>query len=180
MHMPTGKSFDRTASYKDMTLSASYLFVARITCPSVRSECTADRSSDSELPAVAGFAPRNTTEAISFSIPTTGNAATTPCPAGLPVGSCFDSVPVAGCSLLFRDDCRSDNQSEQPHHHARDANFFRPNAPNYFLATAVSGGLVTKAVLDSQLAGTLRTPGVLSPFGSVNAQSSDGNSLYHA
>jgi len=60
------------------------------------------------------------------------------------------------------------------------ANFFRPNAPNYFLAQAASGGVVTKAVLDAQLAGSLRTPGVISPFGSVNAQSSDGNSLYNA
>ncbi len=60
------------------------------------------------------------------------------------------------------------------------ANFFRPNAPNYFLAAAASGGLVTKAVLDSQLGGTLRTPGAISPFGSVNAQVSDGNSVYHA
>jgi hypothetical protein len=60
------------------------------------------------------------------------------------------------------------------------ANFFRPNSPNYFLAQALSGGLVTKAVLDSQLAGTLRTPGVISPFGSVNAQLSDGNSSYNA
>jgi len=60
------------------------------------------------------------------------------------------------------------------------ANFFRPNAPNYFLAQALSGGAVTKAVLDSQLAGTLRSPGVLSPFGSVNAQISDGNSSYNA
>jgi len=60
------------------------------------------------------------------------------------------------------------------------ANFFRPSAPNYFLAQALSGGAVTKAVLDSQLGGTLRTPGVISPFGSVNAQVSDGNSSYNA
>jgi hypothetical protein len=60
------------------------------------------------------------------------------------------------------------------------ANFFRPNAPNYFLAQAASGGLVTPAVLNSQLSGTLRTPGTISPFGSINAQTSDGNSTYHA
>jgi hypothetical protein len=60
------------------------------------------------------------------------------------------------------------------------ANFFRPNAPNYFLAQALSGGAVTKAVLDSQLGGSLRTPGIISPFGSVNAQVSDGNSSYNA
>ena len=60
------------------------------------------------------------------------------------------------------------------------ANFFRPSAPNYFLAQALSGGLVTPAVLNGALAGSLRTPGVISPFGSVNAQSSDGNSNYNA
>lgn len=62
------------------------------------------------------------------------------------------------------------------------ANFFRPNAPNYFLASALSGGAVTKAVLDGALAAsnTLRTPGAISPFGSVNAQISDGNSSYNA
>jgi hypothetical protein len=57
------------------------------------------------------------------------------------------------------------------------ANFFRPNSPNYFLAQSFG---ISKAVLDSQLPGTLRTPGVISPFGSVNAQSSDGNSSYNA
>ncbi|MEZ5344743.1 MAG: hypothetical protein R2681_04215 [Pyrinomonadaceae bacterium] len=60
------------------------------------------------------------------------------------------------------------------------ANFFRPNAPNYFLAQALSGGAVTKAVLDGVLAGSLRTPGTLTPFGSINAQVSDGNSSYNA
>ena len=60
------------------------------------------------------------------------------------------------------------------------ANFFRPNAPNYFLAQAASNGLVTPAVLNAQLAGTLRTPGAITPFGSINAQTSDGNSSYNA
>jgi hypothetical protein len=62
------------------------------------------------------------------------------------------------------------------------ANFFRPSAPNYFLVRALTGGAVSKAVLDGALAGanTLRTPGVLSPFGSVNMQSSNGTSNYHA
>ena len=39
---------------------------------------------------------------------------------------------------------------------------------------------MTKAVLDSQIVGSLRTPGPISPFGSVNAQISDGNSSYNA
>lgn len=62
------------------------------------------------------------------------------------------------------------------------ANFFRPNAPNYFLAYALSGGALTKPVLDGALTatGSLRTPGVFTPFGAVNAQVSDGNSTYNA
>jgi hypothetical protein len=60
------------------------------------------------------------------------------------------------------------------------ANFFRPNAPNYFLAQSLSQGAVNKTVLDSQLGGSLRTPGLISPFGSINAQVSDGNSSYNA
>ncbi len=62
------------------------------------------------------------------------------------------------------------------------ANFFRPNAPNYFLAQALSGGAVTPAVLNGALgqSNTLRTPGTITPFGSVNAQVSDGNSSYNA
>jgi hypothetical protein len=60
------------------------------------------------------------------------------------------------------------------------ANFFRPSAPNYFLAQALSGGLVTPTVLNGALAGSLRSPGTVSPFGSINAQTSDGNSSYNA
>src|SRR5712691_4085033 len=62
------------------------------------------------------------------------------------------------------------------------ANFFRPNAPNYFFVASVTGGAVTKAVFDAALAGanTVRTPGLISPFGEVDAQLSDGNSSYNA
>jgi hypothetical protein len=60
------------------------------------------------------------------------------------------------------------------------ANVFRPNGPNYFLATALSGGAVSKAVLDAALAGSLRTTGPITPFGSVNEQMSNGTSNYSA
>jgi hypothetical protein len=60
------------------------------------------------------------------------------------------------------------------------ANFFRPSGPNYFFAAAVTGGAVSKAVLDAQLAGTVRSTGPLSAFGDVSAQVSDGNSFYNA
>ena len=62
------------------------------------------------------------------------------------------------------------------------ANFFRPSGPNYFLAQALSGGAVTPTVLNGALAatGALRSAGPVSPFGSINAQTSDGNSTYNA
>ena len=57
-------------------------------------------------------------------------------------------------------------------------NFFRPSGPNYFL-TGANG--VPKALFDAALAGTLATPtNVISPFGDVNAQSSIGNANYNA
>jgi hypothetical protein len=62
------------------------------------------------------------------------------------------------------------------------ANFFRPNGPNYFFVNSVTGGAVTKAAFDAALAAanTVRSPGLLSPFGEVDAQLSDGNSSYNA
>jgi hypothetical protein len=44
----------------------------------------------------------------------------------------------------------------------------------------VTGGLVNAATFNSAIAGSLRTPGVISPFGEVDAQLSDGNSNYNA
>jgi hypothetical protein len=109
-----------------------------------------------------GAAPASTQAAVAFSI-----ASTAP---GTPTGiNCFVVIPgmVAQCPA---------GRVVAP----AIANFFRPSAPNYFLAQALSGGGVTKAVLDSQLGTSLRTTGPISPFGSVNAQVSDGNSKYQA
>ncbi|MCA1591071.1 MAG: TonB-dependent receptor [Acidobacteria bacterium] len=62
------------------------------------------------------------------------------------------------------------------------ANLFRPGGPNYFFVQSVTGGAVTPAVFNSVLTGTgaLARPGVISTFGDVSAQVSDGNSVYHA
>jgi hypothetical protein len=62
------------------------------------------------------------------------------------------------------------------------ANLFRPGGPNYFFVQSVTGGAVTPAVFNGLLTstGALARPGVVSTFGDVNAQVSDGNSVYHA
>ncbi|MFN2455831.1 MAG: TonB-dependent receptor domain-containing protein [Pyrinomonadaceae bacterium] len=173
---------------KDMSVSATYLFVGAHHLP---------RPIDLNAPRTdlqiqnfmrfAGRAPANTTEAIAFTIPSRNTAAVPvfPCPGGVPL-QCFNN-PTAGPNqnqvfalivpgIITAPLANLSNRVISP----AVANFFRPSAPNYFLAQGSSGGLVTPAVLNSQLAGTLRTPGVLSPFGSVNAQNSDGNSNYNA
>ena len=171
----------------DMTITGSYIFVGAHHLPHPL-DINAPRT-DLQIQnffRLAGRNPISTTEAVAFSIPTSG----APCPFGIPL-QCFTlaaptgapAYPNAGQTFaiiipgmitapLTNLGSRIVN--------AGIANFFRPNAPNYFLAQALSGGLVTPAVLNGALAGTLRTPGVVSPFGSINAQTSDGNSLYNA
>jgi hypothetical protein len=172
---------------KDMTISGSYIYVGARHLPHPL-DINAPRT---ELQIqnffrLAGRNPVNTTEAVAFSIPTSG----VPCPGGVPL-QCFTlttpvgapAFPNAGQTFaiiipgmvtapLTNLGSRIVN--------AGVANFFRPSAPNYFLAQALTGGLVTPAVLNSALAGSLRTPGTISPFGSINAQTSDGNSSYNA
>jgi hypothetical protein len=60
------------------------------------------------------------------------------------------------------------------------ADYFRRVGPNYFFVAAVTGGAVTKAIFDAQIAGTVRAPGPINPYADVNAQMSDGNSSYNA
>ncbi|HEX7333798.1 MAG TPA: TonB-dependent receptor [Pyrinomonadaceae bacterium] len=178
---------------KNMTLSGSYIYVGAHHLPHPL-DINAPRT-DLQIQnfrRLAGRDPVSTTEAIAFSIPSQNTAAIPlfPCPFGVPL-QCFNMTTPAGAPAyatagqtfaiivpgmitapLANLGSRIVN--------AGIANFFRPNAPNYFLAQALSGGLVTPAVLNGALAGTLRTPGVVSPFGSINAQTSDGNSVYNA
>jgi len=173
---------------KNMSVSATYLFVGAHHLPRPV-DINAPRT-DLQLQNFARFAgraPVNTTEAIAFSIPSSNTTAVPvfACPGGVPL-QCFNN-PTSGPNqnqlfaliipgIITAPLANLSNRVISP----AVANFFRPSAPNYFLAQGTSGGLVTPAVLNSQLAGTLRSPGVLSPFGSVNAQNSDGNSNYNA
>ncbi len=165
---------------KDMTLSAGYLFVGSRHLPHPL-DVNAPRT-DLQISNFGRYAnrnPANTTEV--FLINGACPGPTCFFPTHLAAGTPFANPLLAGDTLvviipgmIVLSPTRGRNISPAI------ANFFRPNAPNYFLAQAASGGLVTPAVLNSQLAGTLRTPGAISPFGSVNAQTSDGNSAYHA
>jgi hypothetical protein len=144
---------------KDMTLSASYLFVGAHHLPHPL-DINAPRT-DLQI---ANFVrcmnrlPVSQTEAVAVSPAACTNIVAQPIPGLVSVTTRGGVVAPAA------------------------ANFFRPNAPNYFLVQALTGGAVTPAVFNSVLAatGSLRTPGVITPFGSINAQTSDGNSVYHA
>jgi hypothetical protein len=165
---------------KDMSISGSYLFVGAHHLPHPL-DINAPRT-ELQISNFARYANRNptsTTEALLVS----GTCPGPTCffPTNIAAGTPFANPLLPGDTLvnivpgmIVLSPTRGRIVSPAI------ANFFRPNAPNYFLAQAASGGLVTKAVLDAQLAGSLRSPGVLSPFGSINAQSSDGNSVYHA
>ena len=172
---------------KNMTLSTSYIFVGAHHLPHPL-DINAPRT-DLQIQNFFRFAGRNpvsTTEAVAFSIPTSGFA----CPGGVPL-QCFTMATPAGApayptagqtfAIIIPGMIAAPITNLGSRIiNAGVANFFRPNAPNYFLAQALTGGLVTPAVLNSALPGTLRTAGTISPFGSINAQTSDGNSTYHA
>ena len=173
---------------RDMTLTGSYIYVSARHLPHPL-DINAPRT-DLQIQnfrRLHGRDPASTTEAVAFSIPTSGAA----CPGGVPL-QCFSLAAAPPGAPAFPNQgvlfailvpgmvtaplTNLGNRIVNP----GIANFFRPSAPNYFLAQALSGGLVTPAVLNGALAGSLRTPGTVSPFGSINAQTSDGNSSYNA
>src|SRR5205814_1546534 len=151
-------TFERQLT-RDMAISASYLFVGAHHLPHPL-DINAPRT-DLQIQNYVrcfGTLPTNTTAVATVSPSSCSNIVAQPIPGMI-------SVTTRGGVIA-----------------PAIANFFRPNAPNYFLAQALSGGAVTPAVLNGAMAasGTLRTPGVVSPFGSINAQVSDGNSKYNA
>jgi len=172
---------------KDMTVSGSYIYVGAHHLPHPL-DINAPRT-DLQIQnfrRLAGRNPVSTTEAVAFSIPTSG----VPCPGGVPL-QCFTLATPAGApafpnagqtfAIIIPGMVTAPITNLGSRIvNAGVANFFRPSAPNYFLAQALTGGLVTPAVLNGALAGSLRTPGTISPFGSINAQTSDGDSLYNA
>jgi Carboxypeptidase regulatory-like domain/TonB dependent receptor len=178
---------------RDMSISGSYIYVGARHLPHPL-DINAPRT-DLQIQnfrRLSGRNPVSTTEAVAFSIPSASTPAIPffPCPGGVPL-QCFNLVTPTGApafpnagqtfaviipGMITAPITNLGSRIVN----AGIANFFRPSAPNYFLAQALSGGLVSPAVLNGALAGSLRTPGTISPFGSINAQTSDGNSTYNA
>lgn len=160
---------------KDMSLSASYIFVGAhhlphpqdINAPISSSLIDNFRRFTVNNPLVPGCPggcpggrnPFSNAEALFFSLPTTNSALfTVRIPGLVVVNNTTGAVIVSPVA----------------------ANFFRPSGPNYFFINSATGGLVSKAAFDAAITGSLRTPGLVSPFADVSAQLSDGNSSYNA
>jgi hypothetical protein len=107
----------------------------------------------------AGIQPTSTTQAVGLSLPLASNASYTVLIPGLVVVNNFNGKRIVNPAV---------------------ANFFRPSGPNYFLLAARTGGLVPKTAFDAAIAGSLLSPGVITPFGETDAQSSNGTSNYNA
>lgn len=143
---------------KDTAVSASYIMVSARHLP---------HPQDINAPVIpnlienfrrfAGRAPVSGGEAFGFSVPTASSAAFT--------------VIVPGILAV-------NNATGQRFISPAAANFFRPSGPNYLFVQSLTG--LNKATFDTLLPGTLRTPGVLAPYGDISAQLSDANSYYHA
>lgn len=131
-----------------------------------------------------GFAPTGLSQAaFGISIPTSGTNFAGGC-AATPYG-CFTNaagrqflILIPGMIAAFAPGNVPDltNKVVNP----IMADYFRKLGPNYFFIASASGGAVSKATFDSQLGGSLATPGPINPYADVNAQLSDGNSYYNA
>jgi hypothetical protein len=151
---------------KDMSLSVSYLFVGTHHLPHPRDiNLMRNDLLIENFRRFFGVAPPDPTSAQFFSLPQTSCAPSAACPQGF-------TVIIPG--ILGR------NAAGQGIISPVAANFFRPNAPNYFFIQALTG--LTPTVFNAILGGanTVRTPGVISPFGDVSAQLSEGNANYNA
>ena len=150
----------------NMSFSASYIFVGAHHLPHPQ-DVNAPRTDllIENFRRFAGRNPASNSESLLFTIP--------------------NSCPGAGCPpgfIVIIPGLVGRNGLGQGVVNPIAANFFRPNAPNYFFVSSITGGLVNKAAFDAALsaANSLRTPGLITPFGEVDAQLSDGNSNYNA
>jgi len=151
---------------RDMSIAANYIFVGAHHLPHPRDiNLMRNDLLIENFRRFFGVAPPDPTSAQFFSLPTANCAPSAACPTGF-------TVVIPG--ILGR------NAAGQGIVSPIAANFFRPNAPNYFFVQALTG--LPPATFNALLSAnnTLRTPGVISPFGDVSSQLSEGNSVYHA
>lgn len=170
---------------KDMALSASYITVnaRHLAHPQDVNTVRLDRLTGN-FQRFFGFAPTSFAQAaFGITIPTTPAAGLTAC-AQSPNG-CFTNAVGRQFAVIIPGMIVAPVVGGLPDVNNKVvnpimANYFRKLGPNYFFIASASGGLVSKAVFDSQLGGSLATAGPINPYADVNAQLSDANSSYNA
>ena len=144
----------------DISLSASYLFVGAHHLPHPTNFNSPNNSLlIQNFVRATGTQPTTPTDVLALSVPVaSGGGVTVVIPGVLAVG------PRGAFVNPFA------------------ANLFRPSGPNYFFVQSLTRGAVTPAAFNAALTstGALRRPGLVSTYGDVNAQVSDGNSNYNA
>ena len=177
-------TFERQVG-KDTLLSASFITVnaRHLAHPQDVNNVRLDRLTGN-FQRFFGFAPSSlAAAAFGITIPTTAAGGLTPC-AQSPNG-CFTNAVGRTFAVILPGMIVAPVVGGLPDLTSKVvnpvmANYFRKLGPNYFFIASASGGLISKAVYDSQLSGSLATPGPINPYADVNAQMSDGNSYYNA
>ena len=141
---------------KNMSFAANYLFVGAHHLPHPANFNQVNNAAFVEnFRRFAGRAPTSFAEGAGFSLPTTSGGGFTVIIPGVIVANSRGERIVQPAA----------------------ANFFRPSGPNYFFLQSLG---IPKGLFDSLLTGSVVRPGLISTFGDVNAQVSDGNSNYNA
>jgi hypothetical protein len=168
---------------KDMSVSASFITVnaRHLAHPQDVNNVRLDRLVGN-FQRFFGFAPTSLSQAaFGISLPTSVATGLTACAFGScftnAAGKQFVSVIPGMIAIPIINGVPDANQKVV---NPIMANYFRKLGPNYFFIASASGGQVSKALFDSQLAGSLATAGPINPYADVNAQLSDANSSYNA
>jgi hypothetical protein len=170
---------------KDTLLSASFITVnaRHLAHPQDVNNVRLDRLTGN-FQRFFGFAPSSlAAAAFGITIPTTLAGGLTPC-AQSPNG-CFTNAVGRTFAVILPGMIVAPVVGGLPDLNSKVvnpvmANYFRKLGPNYFFIASASAGAISKALYDSQLGGSLATPGPINPYADVNSQMSDGNSYYNA
>jgi len=166
---------------KDMSLSASYILVnaKHLAHPTDFNPVNQSALVENFRRFFGGPPPNFSAAAFGISIP---SSATDPrvvaCPGGVPAPLCFTNLGATWAALVPGFVAAPVANLSSRVISPIAANYFRRLGPNYFFVRALTG--LSKTTFDSVLPGTLRSPGPINSFHSVNAQVSDGNSSYNA
>lgn len=166
---------------RNMSISASYIMVnaKHLGHPSDYNPVDQGALVENFRRFFGGPPPSLSAAAFGINIPSAANdPRVVACPGNVPAPLCFTNLGATWAALIpgfiAAPVANLNSRVISP----IAANYFRRLGPNYFFVRALTG--LSKEVFDTQLPGTLRSPGPINSYHSVNAQASDGSSSYNA